>query len=212
MAATVTEDQPTFTEKTAFANIVRFPVVGDDNLIETKPFLDACSGVLSVLDKLGSAFSVPKKDVQGNIKRVTECYETDPNLYKTVNVFMEKKQSPGSLLWLKRALQFLLAFIDSILQDHINGTEKESLRQNVLQAYEPTLKPYHGKMTQFLFSNISRLVPHRKDFLVAMLSEPDATLDMVFHDLQLYLPDFRRNVQIVNDLLVQHGLDEQKVV
>ncbi|GFS01338.1 glycolipid transfer protein [Elysia marginata] len=111
-----------------------------------------------------------------------------------------------------RALEFLLAFINSILQDHSDGVEKENLRHNILQAYESTLKRYHGKMTQFVFSNIARLVPHRTDFLKTMMTESDATLEMVFVDLGLYLPNFKSNICAVNDMLVAHGLDEQKVV
>lgn len=210
--AVATIASSSFSGKTAFSSIARFPDIKGNKVIETRPFLDACSGVISVLDKLGTAFSVPKKDVLGNIKRINDCYQTNPELYKTLTVFAERKQCTGAVLWLKRALEFLLAFINSILEDHSSGIEKESLRPNILQAYEPTLKRYHGKMTQFVFSNIARLVPHRSDFLKTLMTESDATLDMVFVDLGLYLPNFKSNTSAVNEMLIAYGLDEQKVV
>ncbi|RUS79146.1 hypothetical protein EGW08_013093 [Elysia chlorotica] len=201
-----------FSGKTSFSNIAKFPPIGKDKVIQTEPFLDACTGVVSILDNLGTAFSVPKKDVLGNIKKISECYQTNPGLYKTLNVFLENKKCTAAVLWLKRALEFLLAFIDSLVRDHSSGVEKENLRNNILQAYEPTLKQYHGRMTQFVFSNIARLVPHRTEFLKAMMTDSDAKLDMVFNDLSLYIPDFKSNISTVGEMLVLHNLDEQKVV
>ncbi|KAK3787045.1 hypothetical protein RRG08_037322 [Elysia crispata] len=207
-----TKTRESFSGKTAFSNIVKFSARKEDKAIQTGPFLDACLGVVSILDKLGSAFSVPKKDVLGNIKKIREHYQTDPGRYKTLDVFLETKQCTGAVLWLKRALEFLLAFMDSLLRDNSSGVENENLRHNILQAYESTLKRYHGKMTQFVFSNIARLVPHRTEFLRAMLTESDAKIEMVFIDLSLYIPDFRSNIVTVDEMLIAHGLDEQKVV
>ena len=34
----------------------------------------------------------------------------------------------------------------------------------------------------------------------------------VFIDLSLYIPDFRSNIVTVDEMLIAHGLDEQKVV
>ena len=47
--ANTTQESVTFSGKTAFSNITRFLAIGEDRLIETRSFLDACSGVVSVL-------------------------------------------------------------------------------------------------------------------------------------------------------------------
>lgn len=50
-----------------------------------------------------------------------------------------------------------MLFMDGIVSDSKNGTINEDLRPLCLQAYEKTLKNYHGWMVQQIF-NVSHVV------------------------------------------------------
>jgi hypothetical protein len=208
-----TLNYPQFTLKTIFGSITKFEPVRD-RTIETEHFLHACKDVAGILDHLGTSYSLAKKDMFGNIKRVEEHFKRNPKLYVTLNAILEEEShipmkptgTALGLIWLKRALEFLRAFISCLSTEHHKNVTEENLRQTVLQAYETTLRPYHGVMTQFLFSNISRLVPYRKTFLKNLTLDPNATVDMVISDMDLYLVNFSATLDLLEDLLNGFGL------
>lgn len=51
----------------------------------------------------------------------------------------------NALLWLKRGLQLICTFFENIYND---AGAKEALKQHLQDAYERTLKPYHGFIVQ----------------------------------------------------------------
>ncbi|BFZ05392.1 hypothetical protein BsWGS_08431 [Bradybaena similaris] len=210
-----TQEPPQFTSKTIFGTITKFEDI-QDKTIKTEHFLRACTDVTGILDHLGTSYTLAKKDMLGNIKRIDEHYRKDPAKYATLNVILEveaescvdKKLSNLALafIWLKRALEFLRAFISGLSAEHHSKVEEENLRQTVLHAYETTLRPYHGLMTQFLFTNIARLVPYRRNLLKTLMLETSATVDMVISDIDLYLVNFTATLELLGELLTHFGL------
>ncbi|CAI0434527.1 unnamed protein product [Linum tenue] len=95
--------------------------------ILTKPFLDLCKMILPVLDKFGTSLSPVKSDVGGNINRLSIVYESNPTkfnfLHSVVQPEIEAKTAKSSssctnaLLWLTRAMDFLIAVFQNML-DH----------------------------------------------------------------------------------------------
>ncbi|XP_059146278.1 glycolipid transfer protein-like [Physella acuta] len=207
-----------FSDKTIFGILSKFQSIDEHETINTVQFLRACSDVTTILDRLGSQFALPKKDMLGNIKRIEDRYLTDPTLYSSLNAIMEKDSKEGhknssaiiGIIWLKRGLEFLRAFIKGLSRDYHNKVQEENLRTTVLKAYETTLKPYHGVISKFLFSNLTRFVPYRKDFLKALITDPEGTVETLFIDIDLYLPNFSDNVDLVETLLNLHGLNSQE--
>ena len=64
-----------------------------------------------------------------------------------------------SLLWLKRAMQFLVAMIDELAKD-----PSKTLSAAVTDAYENTLKPFHGRMVQTMMWGVTKGLPGRDHF------------------------------------------------
>eukprot|EP01137_Pigoraptor_chileana_P014633 Opistho-2@69504 len=128
-----------------------------DGSIHTEKFLKACSEIIPFFDVLGStAFGPVKSDINGNVTRLTQRYETDKVKYALLqNIVNEevanKKHTDGKscangLLWLKRALEFILHFLKNVLAG------EPDLAKCATAAYEASLKQYHGFLVKGIFS------------------------------------------------------------
>eukprot|EP00920_Eleutheroschizon_duboscqi_P037766 GHVT01090428.1.p1 GENE.GHVT01090428.1~~GHVT01090428.1.p1 ORF type:complete len:135 (-),score=20.58 GHVT01090428.1:247-651(-) len=69
-----------------------------------------------------------------------------------------KKSGIVSLLWMKRALDFILQFLEKLM---ITGLEKTSY-DNAREAYEFVLKPYHGWLVANIVIVAFNLCPTRE--------------------------------------------------
>ncbi|XP_013068305.1 pleckstrin homology domain-containing family A member 8-like [Biomphalaria glabrata] len=205
-----------FSGNTIFGNLKQFSKLNEKKTINTELFIQACKDVTTLLDRLGAQFSIAKKDMLGNVKRIEERFNTNKSQYTTLNSIMEEdsKDSPKGhtsaivgILWLKRGLEFLCAILDGLLKAYEKKVIDDNLRPIILEAYEKTLKPYHGMVSKFLFSNLTRLVPSKSNFNKALLLREDATNEMLFKDISLYLENFKDNLELINSLFVQYGLN-----
>lgn len=85
-----------------------------------------------------------------SLKKIRKVYEEDINKYKylediiilNVNV---NNLAADALLWLKRGLQLIYKFFENILNDKQNS---DVVKKHLQDAYEKTLKPYHGFIVQ----------------------------------------------------------------
>lgn len=133
------------------------------------PFLDVCKLILPVVEHFGSALSIVKSDVGGNINRLESAYKADPEDGKFLYNIVRKEVAAGAtlasssntngLLWLTRAMDFLMAMLQN-LADHLDWT----LYQAASAAYQVTLKPYHGWIAASAFTVALNLCPGRKTF------------------------------------------------
>ncbi|MBA0555556.1 hypothetical protein Golob_025728, partial [Gossypium lobatum] len=172
----------------------------------TKPFLDVCKLILPVLglfvfiipsskrlkalavsvaftDKFGSAMSLVKSDVGGNISRLEKKYETDPakynHLYSMVKEEVDCKTATDSssctngLLWLTRAMDFLVELFRNLLA-HPDWTMTESCTDS----YGKTLKKFHGWIASSAFTVALKLAPDRKKFMEVIAGTGDVNADM----------------------------------
>ncbi|CAL5075733.1 unnamed protein product [Urochloa decumbens] len=60
-------------------------VKSESGVILTKPFLEVCKHILPVLEKFGSAMSIVKTDIGGNITRLEKKYASDPTKYEQLH-------------------------------------------------------------------------------------------------------------------------------
>ncbi|CAN1763108.1 Glycolipid transfer protein 1 [Linum perenne] len=138
--------------------------------ILTKPFLDLCKMILPVLDNFGTSLSAVKSDVGGNIHRLNNMYESNPTkfnyLHSIVQPEVEAKTAKSSssctnaLLWLTRALDFLVAVFQNML-DHPDW----GMSQVCSAAYSRTLKKWHNWLSSSSFTVAMKLAPDRKKFV-----------------------------------------------
>jgi len=83
-------------------------------------------------------------------QKLTKAYGADVLKYQyledliVLNVNVDDFAA-NALLWLKRGLQLICTFFENIYND---SQAKEALKQHLQDAYERTLKPYHGFIVQ----------------------------------------------------------------
>lgn len=158
-----------------------FVQITEPSTVETAQFLACCRSVLPVFNVLGATVFAPiKADIQGNIDKLHEKYETDRVGFAKLLDMVQKEVDEGknattgrateALLWLKRALEFILHFLSEI---HANRGE---LSDCARRAYGKTLKPHHGWLVQGIFTLAVRAMPSMATFKRELApSPPDAS-------------------------------------
>ncbi|KAK2985459.1 hypothetical protein RJ640_030986 [Escallonia rubra] len=156
--------------------------------ISIKPFLSFCNLVIQILDKIGPTMAVMRQDMHQNIQRLEKLQESDPSLYSNVVEILKKEATEGSarkvascsraFVWLTRSLDFTLALLQSLLKDV--GVNME---QAVEEAYNISLKPWHGWISSAACKVGLKLVPDNKTF-VRILMTKDEDHDTLKEEMQ----------------------------
>ncbi|KAG9276691.1 pleckstrin homology domain-containing family A member 8 [Astyanax mexicanus] len=194
----------------------------DGSGIPTQAFLDSCYAIVPVLDKLGPTVFAPVKiDFVGNIKKVQQKLQSDPERFPTLQsivlyeVEMEVAQVRNSateaLLWLKRGLKFLKEFLSEL---HSGEQDVHAALNN---AYGKTLRQYHGWVVRGVFALALRAAPSYSGFMAALVSNEGDELRECFttcmhRDLTIYLPAMGNQLSILDALYEEYGLESDEVV
>lgn len=151
--------------------------------ILTKHFLDSCRHILPVIEKFGAAMSLVKSDIGGNITRLETLYSSNPSrfniLYSLVQVEIESKTAKSSssctngLLWLTRAMDFLVALFQNLIEH-----DEWPMSQACTDAYNKTLKKWHGWLASSSFTVVMKLAPDRKKFMEVIGGNGDINADI----------------------------------
>lgn len=176
----------------------------------TMPFLQVCKHILPVIDKFGAAMALVKSDIGGNISRLETKYNSDPakfnHLYSMVHAEIEAKTAKGSssctngLLWLTRAMDFLLELFRNLLQ-HPDW----SMSQACSDSYGKTLKKWHGWLASSTFTVAMKLAPDRKKFMDVIGSSGD-----IMADIEKFCTTFTPLLEENHKFLASVGMDELK--
>lgn len=145
--------------------------------IETAQFLACCRSVLPVFNVLGATVFAPiKADIQGNIDKLHEKFETDTVGFARLLDMVQREVDEGkdaasgrateALLWLKRALEFILHFLSEI---HAGNGD---LADCAHKAYGRTLKQYHGWFVQRIFGLAVHAMPSMRTFKRELAPSP----------------------------------------
>ncbi|KAJ2698932.1 hypothetical protein H4R19_005563 [Coemansia spiralis] len=137
-----------------------------DDGINTAEFLEAAEGVVKLFDLLESAAFYPvKSDITTNIGKVRAKYETDPKAFDTLEKIVRaeanssNRKATQGLLWLKRGLELTALG----LKRNLDNSEEE-LSASFTEAYNKTLKQFHGFIVKNMFSVAMLACPDRKTF------------------------------------------------
>lgn len=199
----------------------KFPLVKEGDQLQTDLLLEASRQIVPFIEKLGKAFGLVKKDVQGNIEKIEKHYKKDPEKYKLVNTIVEEDQSAEKkgmsegcvgVLWLKRGLDFFHAIFVELLADVKNGVTDENFSPAVSRAYEKTLQKYHGFMIQKVIGGVTKLVPYKKDFIKNLMLDTSATPKMVLNDIELYDVTLAATIAMLDVLLTKSNKNPQEKV
>ncbi|KAL0857132.1 hypothetical protein Bca101_062286 [Brassica carinata] len=154
-----------------------------------KPLLSFCKLIIQVLDKIGPTMAVLRQDIDQNIQRLEEMWESDPIVYSNLVEIMRKEANEGSskkpkscsraALWLTRAMDFTLALLQRLVKDM-----SQNMEQAVEESYNLTIKPWHGWISCAAFKVALKLVPNNNTF-IDVLAGKDESHQMVQDD-ELY--------------------------
>ncbi|KAM6450179.1 pleckstrin homology domain-containing family A member 8 isoform 1-T1 [Liasis olivaceus] len=194
----------------------------EDGGIPTEEFLKSCYEIVPVLDKLGSTVFAPvKMDFEGNIKKINQKYITNKDDFCTLQkivlhelsteVAQIRHSATQALLWLKRGLKFLKEFLTELK----NG--EKNIQTALNNAYGRTLRQYHGWVVRGVFALALRASPTYEGFVAALsLRECDNQEEAFFNgmqrDLNIYLPAMEKQLNILDTLYEEHGLESDEVV
>ncbi|KAI3685520.1 hypothetical protein L6452_34768 [Arctium lappa] len=144
--------------------------------IPIKPFLSLCNFLIHLLDKIGPTMAVLRQDIHRNILRLEKMQESDPTLYSNVVEILKKEASEGisrkvtssskAFLWLTRSLDFTVNILELIEKD-----VDVNMEHAVEEAYEATLKPWHGWISSTAYRVALKLVPDNKTLIDILKSE-----------------------------------------
>ncbi|KAJ1472983.1 glycolipid transfer protein-domain-containing protein [Baffinella frigidus] len=122
-------------------------IVGGE--IPANEFMDASKQFTPIFDRLGKVFFPVKADLNGNVEKLVKHLAATPaatlhamiRAEKAAGKSKEKNSASGSLLWLKRAMQFVFCLLKRVSK----GEEANKAAQ---EAYKETLMAYHGFMVK----------------------------------------------------------------
>ncbi|KAK4482470.1 hypothetical protein RD792_009628 [Penstemon davidsonii] len=176
----------------------------------TKPFLDLCRLILPILDKFGAAMTVVKNDINGNITRMENKYNSNTSrynyLYSFVQAEVETKTAKSSssctngLLWLTRTMDFLVELFRNLVEH-----QDWSMSQVCSDSYSKTLKKWHGWLASSSFTVANNFAPERKKFMEVLGSRGD-----IYDDMQKFCTNFSPILAEIHKFLASVGLDSMK--
>ncbi|XP_027093150.1 glycolipid transfer protein 3 isoform X1 [Coffea arabica] len=202
--------------------------------IPTKPFLSVCNLLLQVLGlsllyfssdhgpfinwnfnyKIGPTMAVLRQDVHQNIQRLEKFYESEPSVYSNVVEILSKEGKEGkakkgpscskAFVWLTRSLDFTVTLLQLLVEDF--GRDME---QAVDEAYNITLKPWHGWISSAAYKVALKLVPDIKDFITILMAE-DENQDMLKEEMRTLISLFLPVLEGIRTILKTFGLDRLK--
>ncbi|KAL2556859.1 Glycolipid transfer protein 1 [Forsythia ovata] len=185
-------------------------VKSEEGVMLTKPFLDVCKQLLPVIDKFGAAMTLVKSDIGGNITRLENKYLSNPtqynHLYSMVQEEVEANTAKGSssctngLLWLTRAMDFLVGLFQNILEH-----QDWSMSQVCSDSYGKTLKKFHGWLASSSFTVAMKLAPDRKKFMDVIGGTGD-----VNSDIEKFCTTFSPFLEENHKFLASVGMDDLK--
>ncbi|CAN8003120.1 unnamed protein product [Ixodes hexagonus] len=198
-------------------SFVELDSTGED-AIRTEKFLDSCRSLLPVFNVLGATVFAPvKADIQGNIDKLNKQFTTDPAQFTTLLSMVQREVDDGknatsgfaaeALLWLKRALEFIVHLLREI------HSGKESLTDCAGVAYGKTLKPHHNWLVRGIFAVAVRAMPSMKAFQRDLAPTPQdaahpAYTKQLFADCGQYIVALDAVLETINAFYRKHKLEE----
>ncbi|XP_075683358.1 pleckstrin homology domain-containing family A member 8 [Rhinoderma darwinii] len=190
--------------------------------IPTEYFLDSCYAIVPVLDKLGpTVFAPVKMDFVGNIKKINQKYITNKEELTTLqkivfhevnnNLAQVRNSATEALLWLKRGLKFLFQFLSEV------KTGETNIQTALSNAYGKTLRRYHGWVVRGVFALALRAAPTYEGFVAALTvkegdEKDECFFDAMMRDLNVYLSAMEKQLNLLDTLYEDHGLESDEVV
>ena len=182
---------------------------------DAKQFAEASLVLISVFDLI-PGMSVASGDMIKNATTIktmagesgktlkelvdAECGGKDAKALKAVSG--DGKTFTCALLWLVRALYFIVKLLEPLVNDPSKKTS-----ECVLAGYEVSLKPHHGFMVKGTFSVAVKAAPNRENFLAKL----DVSEAEVKAKVDAVAPVAQALLDALNEMLKGYSADHLKV-
>ncbi|KAD6119395.1 hypothetical protein E3N88_10666 [Mikania micrantha] len=140
--------------------------------------------------------------------------ESDPKLYSNVVEILKKEANEGTskkvtssskaFLWLTRSLNFTVNLLELIEKN-----TKVDMEQAVEEAYESTLKPWHGWISSTAYRVARKLIPDNKTMIEILVSESKDE-ETLKHDIKTFTTLLIPLLDEIRSILETYGLDRLK--
>lgn len=196
---------------TIFIQLSRFPTPSEEHICTTG-FLQASRGIVILIDLFGTFGTPMKKDVQGNIEKLTTVYNQNPTVYSNLYHMVQSELPRGgvateSLLWLRRGLAFFCEFFELLHHDFENSKVKEDLKEYIRRAYDAHLRRHHNWFVQQTFRGLCTLAP-KHNSLVRQLALGKTNMEVaVYKSMQDFLTSLQENLRLLEVFYKKHSLE-----
>lgn len=121
----------TFNEhnKTVFDTLTKvFP--NSNEILRTAPFIEICTSAVTLMDFFGKAFAPVTHDMANIISKLNSIYLEDKENYTFFEAMVLNEHTQGKMfvvegvIWLERLLRFLCIFLQMIISDMEEPTNK----------------------------------------------------------------------------------------
>eukprot|EP00879_Flechtneria_rotunda_P011766 GHRR01012289.1.p1 GENE.GHRR01012289.1~~GHRR01012289.1.p1 ORF type:complete len:184 (+),score=49.21 GHRR01012289.1:493-1044(+) len=161
-------------------------------------------------DQFGTGLGLIKSDISNNIQRLRDRFLTNPIQFQLLFSIIDEEVSRNDhthgksctkgLLWLKRAMEFMMAIMEKLLDD-----PNAALSDVVYEKYYATLNKWHGMLASSAFNVAYWFVPSRQTFMnkVAGGDNPQA-----LEQMRQFVNSFSPLLAEVHESLDKRGLDD----
>jgi len=201
--------------KSFFARNNQFKKNEDGKLL-LRPFIDASRDIVKFVDLLGPLFLPVSKDIKGNIGKIGDfilhhceniCYVNQIVEYEKLNIQDEDKRiGTDAILWLKRSLEYVSAFLFHFYHDYSDKKRSENLDEYFNSAYEDTLQQHHNWFVRKLFYLCMKAIPNRTRLLELLGKNETITEEIIFEDIKNYRTTLQGNIDLINKIFDDHQL------
>ncbi|KAJ4802276.1 Glycolipid transfer family protein [Rhynchospora pubera] len=186
----------------------------DNNNISSQFFLSVSKQLLRVLDKIGPTFLVLRHDIQKNIQRIEDFNANDKSRSSSLTEIILKETDDGTvrkansctraLIWLTRSINFTVALLETLI-----NSPNLTLEETVKDAYNNTLKPWHGWISTAACKVALKLIPEREYFISLLLGKCKDFEDLK-EDIRNMMSMLQPPLDEMNSLLAKHELEKLK--
>ncbi|XP_063974920.1 uncharacterized protein LOC135161360 [Diachasmimorpha longicaudata] len=188
-----------------------FPQVIDGQ-IDTVKFLNASRNVIQIIDKFGKVFAALKYDMQNNIEKISQKYNTDKISYGTLQnlILMEKETgktgvAADALLWLARELKMIQILFDKMIKGERTNLPTEDLLPKINEAYAEVMGA-HEWMAQQLFSLLAKVTPTRTQLLLSLAENTPDVEETTINTLDIISKQLQSNLIILKSFLYDNDI------
>ena len=178
----------------------------------------ACHATALLYDRMGAFLTPAKKDMLGilgtlekgteglgHVRSVQDAIRHDVDRGLTFAQTRNRAGLSFNVLWLCRALRFILFLLQNMSPDHPTLASKET-KDAAREAYGRSIRPFHGMLLSGVFGTMMGQVPPRRK-LVASLGEGRSE-EQVYAEMVAFVRTAEPLVDALHGFLLRHGLDD----